>query len=208
MEPKEIIDISMPLREGMPTYPGTIALTIETKKSATTGSQMSEISIGSHAGTHIDAPLHAFPNGASIDSIPLLSFIGVCRVVDCTASVGSVSKTDLEAKDIQEGERILIKTSNSIRGFSEFYPDFVFVSSEASQYLAEKGVVLVGIDSLSIKQKGSPDNTPHTHLLEKQIPILEGIDLSKAEEGEYTLIAFPLAYIGIDGAPARAVLLR
>lgn len=95
-----------------------------------------------------------------------------------------------------------------MRGFDEFYSDFVYLSSEGAEYLADAGVTLVGIDYLSIKQKGSTDNRPHTLLLEKDIPIIEGIDLSQVEPGEYTIVAFPLKYIGIDGAPARVVLLK
>ncbi|MDP4010958.1 MAG: cyclase family protein, partial [Candidatus Roizmanbacteria bacterium] len=150
----------------------------------------------------------AIENGKSISDIPLDVFIGPCRVIDCTADTEAVSRETLESNHIQSGERILLKTSNSQKGYKEFYPDFVYLSPEGAEYLAEIGIMLVGIDYLSIKQKGSTDNRPHTLLLEKDIPIIEGIDLSQVEPGEYTIVAFPLKYMGIDGAPARVVLLK
>jgi arylformamidase len=108
---------------------------------------------------------------------------------------------------VQAGERLLFKTNNSIRGFNEFYDDYVFLESEAAQHLGAIRAALVGIDALSVKQRGSPDNTAHTALLEKSIPIIEGLNLVDVDAGEYTLCAFPLAFKDIDGSPARAVLL-
>jgi arylformamidase len=125
-----------------------------------------------------------------------------------TASTSEITKAELEKKDIQSGERILFKTTNSQRGFETFYADYIFLSGDAAEYLAEKGVKLVGIDALSIKQKGSPDTRPHTVLLAKNIPILEGINLIAVTEGIYHLIVLPLKFMHIDGSPARAILLK
>ena len=71
-----------------------------------------------------------------------------------------------------------------------------------------KNLKLIGIDSLSIKKRGLPDNRAHSELLSKGVPILEGLNLKEVEEGEYTLIALPLAFTGIDGSPTRAVLVE
>jgi len=204
----QIIDISIPLSSSTIVYPGNPQIEIEEIKSETSKSIISKITSGSHNGTHIDAPRHGIEGGKSITDLPLDVFMGPCRVVDCTADTGAVSRKTLESKNIQSGERILLKTSNSQRGYTKFYPDFVYLSPEGAQYLSEVGIALVGIDYFSIKQKGSTDNRPHTLLLEKDIPIIEGIDLSQVEEGEYTLVAFPLKYMGMDGAPARVVLLQ
>ena len=204
----QIIDISIPLSSSTIVYPGNPQIEIEEIQSEASKSIISKITSGSHNGTHIDAPKHAIENGKSITDIPLDVFMGPCRVVDCTADTGAVLRETLESKNIQSGERILLKTSNSQRGYTKFYPDFVYLSPEGAQYLSEVGIALVGIDYFSIKQKGSTDNRPHTLLLEKDIPIIEGIDLSQVEEGKYTLVAFPLKYMGMDGAPARVVLLQ
>ena len=203
-----IIDISLPLSADMPVYPGTASTTVERVQSASGGNVLSNITLTSHAGTHVDAPSHSVAGAPAIDVLPLTTFYGDCRVLDLTSSQPSVSVADLEAHDIQAGERILLKTSNSARGFATFYDDYIFLSPEAATYLAAKKVALVGIDSLSIKQRGNPDNTAHTALLSENIPILEGLNLREATPGTYTLCAFPLAFVGIDGAPTRAILLK
>lgn len=208
MNYSQIIDISLPLTTGTIVYPGNPAIEMEEIKSETSGSVLTKITFGTHTGTHIDSQKHVVDGGKGMDSIPLETFIGECRIIDCTGEEDSVKVEILQKNSIQKGERILLKTKNSDRGFEEFYDDYVFLSPEASNYLADTGVVLVGIDYLSVKQRGSKDNTPHTYLLEKNIPIIEGIDLSKAEAGEYDLVILPLKFMNIDGAPARAVLLK
>jgi arylformamidase len=153
----------------------------------------------------------------ALDKIPLEHFVGPCRVLDFSEREGeSVTREMLEEKNIsaQGGsalggkteERILLKTRNSLRGFKEFYDDYVFLDGDAAEYLAGLGVILVGIDSLSIKKRGGADQRPHTALLSKNIPIIEGLDLSSIDEGEYELVCLPLNFTDIDGAPARAVL--
>lgn len=208
MNYSQIIDISLPLHTGTIVYPGNPAIEMEEIKSESSGSVLTKIAFGTHTGTHIDAQKHVIEGGKGLDSVSLETFIGPCRVIDCSKDEESVNVLTLQNASIKKGERILLKTSNSDRGYEAFYDDYVFVSPLASKYLAEKEVVLVGIDYLSVKQRGSKDNTPHTHLLEKNIPIIEGIDLSKANAGNYDLIILPLKFMNIDGAPARAVLLK
>lgn len=204
---KKIIDISLTLNNETIIYPGNPPFEIKTFKSASGSSTNSQFSTSTHNGTHIDSPGHAFEDGLDIDDLSLSTFIGPCRVIDLSSSVGSIAVSDLEKKHIVRGERILLKTANSERGFSTFYEDYAYLSGEGATYLANLGVTLVGIDALSVKQKGSKDNTPHTALLSKLIPIIEGLDLKHVAEGEYTLIAFPLKINAKDGAPARVVLL-
>lgn len=199
-----IIDISLPVHPNMPIYPGNQQTTFEniTKPS---GSQLTTITIDSHAGTHIDGPSHAGLEG-TVNDFPLEVFYGPCRVIEMF-NTELIEAIDLADEHIQPGERILFKTNNSLRGYDDFYDHWTALSSDAAEYLAEKGVALVGIDWFGIKQKGALDNRAHTALLKKNIPILEGINLSEAYEGSFTLAAFPVAYQGIDGAPTRAVLI-
>ncbi len=204
---KNIIDISLPLNEQTIVYPGNPSFGMEKIKSPG-GSQLSKISFGTHSGTHTDAPSHAFAAGKNINELPLENFVGPCQVLDVSDCKEFVSKKDLEKFSINSGDRILLKTKNSARGYQEFYKDYIYLAGEAAQYLANKKIKLVGIDYLSVKQKGSPDNTPHTALLEKNISILEGINLNKVEAGEYFLLAAPLALTGADGAPVRALLIK
>lgn len=203
----KIIDISLPISEGMIVYPGTEPTSIKKVPSPTGTSVVSNIGLTSHTGTHIDAPVHSLPETGGIDSFELSAFYGPCRVLDLSSSDQQIRLSDIEKYNIQSGERILFKTSNSARRETAFYDDYVFLGSDTAEFLAEVGVVLVGIDSLSIKQRGSSDHTPHTALLGQGIAIIEGLDLSLAEEGQYTLSAFPLKVGPIDGSPCRAVLI-
>jgi arylformamidase len=204
----QIIDISVPLYKGMPVYPGNPEFERKELKSATGDSVISHMELGTHTGTHLDAPRHVITESVGIDEVDLSHFVGPCRVIDCVGDTVSVTRETLESAQIIEGDRILLKTNNSLRGFDHFYEDYTFLSPEAAAYLAEQKVVLVGIDYLSIKQRGSKDNRPHTNLLGKGIPILEGIDLSHVVAGSYFLVVLPLKIQNGDGAPARAILMR
>lgn len=205
-----IIDISLSLDNNTVAYPGNIPLSITTHHAMPKyATQLSSITFGSHTGTHIDFPAHGIQGALSSDQIPLSVFFGVCRVFDFSKSGESaVTKEMLETKKIQKNERVLLKTKNSLRGFKEFYEDYIYLDGDAADYLAELGVLLVGIDSLSIKQRGSNDHRPHTALLAKNIPIVEGLNLEMVKEGGYELVCLPLKFIGIEGSPARAILVE
>ena len=199
-----LIDISLPIHPTMPIYPGNQETTFE-KIVKPSGSELTTITIDSHAGTHVDAPTHAGLEG-TVEDYSLEAFYGPCRVIELLGT-NLISISDVSDKNIQADERILFKTDNSLRGFAEFYDTWTAVSPEAATYLADLGITLVGIDWFGIKQKGAPNNIAHTAFLEKNIPILEGIDLSKVDAGTYTLVALPVAFQGIDGAPVRAALI-
>ncbi len=201
-----VFDISLPLYQGMAVYPNNTEFRARPIHSRTSVS--SEITMGSHAGTHVDAPKHVFPKGKGVDSLKIKSLIGECRVLDMTHVSGAITVRDLQGARIKKGERILVKTRNSKRGFRNFHDDYIYLDGDAAEFLAAKNITLFGIDYLSVKQKGSKDNRPHTALLRKNIPIFEGIDLSKVKPGKYFFIGLPLRMNGLDGAPARAVLIQ
>lgn len=202
----KIIDISLPIFNEMPVYPGNQKTFIKVAHSKNSRSQLSEIKLSSHAGTHIDAPKHVFDKGLPIDQLPLETFYGSCRVLDLTKYKVNIPRSALEKANIKPGERIILKTQNSYGNFSVFDKNYIYLSPGAATYLSERNVRLVGIDALSIKQRGSKDNSPHELLLSKNIPILEGLVLSAVSPGSYMLVAFPLALCGIDGSPCRAIL--
>lgn len=205
---KKIIDISVTLHNNTAVYPGNPPVQIEQFQSSTGLSRNSKMVLGTHVGTHIDAPGHALEKGLDIDDLSLNLFIGPCRVLDLTHVKGAITVHDLQTKKLGRNERILFKTQNSRRGFETFYDDYVYLSAEAAQHIVDSGVILCGIDAWSVKQKGSQDNRPHTILLEKLIPIVEGLDLKHVIEGSYYLIVLPLKVQAPDGAPARAILLE
>jgi arylformamidase len=209
----KIIDISIPINNNTVVYPKNAPVEIE--KFATLpadSSNLSKITTGSHTATHVDAPLHVRENGAPLDAIPLENYIGPAKVLDFSdLGPGELIKiSDLEKHDIVAGDRILAKTSNSDRGYEEFYDDFVALDGDAADYLAGQKIALFAIDYLSIKQRGSDDNRAHTSLLDNKIAIVEGVNLRDVEAGQYTLYCPPLKLTGpeIDGAPCRAVLVQ
>lgn len=204
-----IYDISISLNDKTVIYPGNVPLTVEAHHEMPEhATHLSKIVMGSHTGTHVDAPSHAVDGALSLDKIPLETFVGPCRVLDCTSSVGSVSVSDLKKSGVKKEERILVKTQNSLKGFDIFRDDYIFLSGDGADYLAKLGITLFGIDYFSVKQRGSKDQRPHTSLLAKNIPIIEGLDLSQVPAGEYTLVCLPLKFTGIEGAPARVVLFQ
>lgn len=205
-----IIDISLPINNKTPIYPGNVSVSVSHyHKIPEYATAISTITLGSHTGTHIDAPAHAIEGALTLDKVPLNNLVGPCKVFDFSKEKGEmVTLVMLGAKEIKSGDRILLKTRNSPRGFKEFFDDYVYLGGDAADYLADRGVNLVGIDSLSIKKRGGIDHRPHISLLKKNIPILEGLDLSQVVEGQYDLYALPLNMTEIDGAPARAILVE
>lgn len=196
----------MPIYPGMITYPGNPEVKIAKHTGGT--SVHSEIILGSHTGTHIDAPSHVLKKGKTLDKIPLSKLIGPCRVLDFSRVKKAITMQDVQNHRIKKGERIIAKTNNSKRGFEKFYDDYIYLDGDAADCLAKKGVALFGIDSLSIKKRGGPDLRPHTSLLKRNIVIVEGLNLAKAGTGKYFLICLPLAFHALDGSPARVVLLK
>jgi len=211
----KIYDISIELNNDTIIYPGNAPVKISEYARIPDGSSnLSKIELGSHTGTHIDAPFHVSNDGEKLGKFPLDYMVGDCKVFDfsyiqpgSSITVGDFEKSADSIGGISNGDRILVKTSNSERGYKEFYEDFVYLDGDCAEWLASKGIVFFGIDYLSIKQKGSKDNRPHTALLDKNIPIAEGCNLKDVPEGNYQLVFLPLKIKEIDGAPARAILI-
>lgn len=207
----KIYDITVPISENVPIYPGDPKVEVKICKSLAVGdsANVSEISLGVHTATHVDAPNHFIDGARRVDELDLEKLTGRCRVVEIEKSVMAIEPTHLG--NIVNVERVLFKTRNSAfwsdteNGFRR---DFTYVTVEAARILAEKGIKLVGIDYLSIEKSGSPGHPVHITLLEKEIVILEGLDLREVPAGDYELICLPLKYIGGagDGSPARTTL--
>lgn len=202
----KIIDISLSLDGKTIVYPGNPKVSIKKHRSKT--SVHSEITFGSHTGTHMDAPRHVFKNAPGVDKIDLKKMIGDCRVLDMTYIKESVKVNDLKKAKIKKGERILVKTNNSIRGFEKFRGNYIYLDGDAAEYLAKKKIALFGIDYLTVKQRGSSDTRSHDALLKNNIVIVEGLNLLKVKPGKYNFIGLPLKFTGLDGSPIRAVLVR
>lgn len=203
------MDVSVPLKTGMVHWPDNPPVVIERMLNMNKGDvcNVSKLSMGAHTGTHMDAPVHFVRGGAGIDQMPLTATMGRARVIEIGDSE-SIKPGELEMHQIQRGERVLFKTLNSQRCWqtNDFVEDFVYISHEAAQYLAELGAQTVGVDYLSVG--GYTKDGPQTHqaLLEGGIWIIEGLNLAQAQPGAYDLICLPLRIVGCDGSPARALL--
>jgi arylformamidase len=164
------------------------------------------LALGTQTGTHVEAPYHFLSDGATVDQLPLEILMGKVRVVE-TLVRERIQREDLEALDLRDDLRLLLKTrmSGQMRqpGFQE---DYVYLSSDGAAYLAQVGIKLVGIDYLSIERYGTSDYAAHQALLEAGVIVIEGLDLSEVEPGEYDMTCLPLRIVGADGAPARVIL--
>ncbi|MCS6302887.1 MAG: cyclase family protein [Nitrospira sp.] len=205
------IDVSVPLRTGMVHWPDNPPVRIERMQDMERGdsANVSMLSLGSHTGTHMDAPLHFVRTGLGLDEMPLSAVIGLARVVEIQ-DPESIKEQELVAHDIHRDERILFKTRNSTRCWQtdEFLEDFIYISQEAARYLVACGIQTVGVDYLSVG--GFKRDGPETHhaLLESGVWIIEGLNLAGLAPGPYDLICLPLRVERSDGAPARAILRR
>ena len=206
-----IHDVTVAISEDVPIYKGDPGVEVSPFKSIAGGdsANVSQISFGVHTGTHVDAPNHFVEGGKRVHEIDPEKLMGPCRVVAIGDEVIAIEPEHVG--DITGVERVIFKTRNS-QFWSEpekgFRSDFSYLTPATAKLLVETGVVLVGIDYLSIEKSGSPGHPVHVTLLEKEIVILEGLDLRKVSAGDFELICMPLKYIGAggDGAPARTFL--
>jgi len=203
------VDISVTLHSGMVHWSGDPTIFIRRMSDMDNGdpANISRLSMGSHTGTHMDAPLHFLRTGKGLDEMPLSAVIGPARVIQ-VRDPGVIRSKELRSHRIRRGERILFKTRNSTRCWKTdlFVKDFVYLSEEAAQDLVKAGVQTVGIDYLSVGGYTQDGARVHRILLKAGIWIIEGLDLSKVGPGTYELICLPLKILDSDGAPARAVL--
>lgn len=203
-----IFDVTLPIHPGMPVYEGDPEVSIRKWLSLDGGgaANVSLLSLGSHTGTHVDAPLHFRSGAPGVDRLPLDVLIGPARVYDL-AVADPIDATSLRGVDLGVYPRVLFKTRNSAawrEGRSG--TDFVALSGDAARILVKAGVLLVGLDGPSADRFSSTDFPVHHTLLDAGVVILEGLDLSAVPPGDYELLCLPLKLRGGDGAPARVVL--
>jgi arylformamidase len=203
------IDISIPIRTGMVNWPGDPPVDIERVSDVRRGDSctLSKIGMGSHTGTHIDAPRHFLAEGKPISQIPIEATVGTARVIEIL-DPESIKPEELSRHHLRRGERVLFKTLNSTRVWqtTRFVEDFVSISKEAADYLSSLKVKTIGVDYLSVSGFRDDSTFIHEALLRAGIWIIETLDLSQVKPGKYYLVCLPLKIDECDGAPARAVL--
>lgn len=203
------IDISVPIRNGMVTWPEDPPVELSRRLSIERGDDynISFMSMSAHTGTHMDAPLHFIAGGAGLERMPLEATVGEARVIEIADPV-SIKPDELSEHDIEPGQRVLFKTSNSARPWQDlpFIEDYVYLSVEGARWLAGRRVACVGADYLSVAGMGREATETHTLLLEAGIWIIEGLYLAGVSPGVYDLVCLPLPLQDADGAPARAII--
>jgi arylformamidase len=208
-----IYDVTVPISNELPTWPGDPAVAISDWSSLSTGAgaNVSMLNFGAHTATHVDAPAHFIEGARKIESLPLDVLIGEAQVVEVPEDLRAIDEQFVPAHCSPGAKRILFKTRNSAfwnEGNPQFHTDFTYLDLKAAEKLVERGIKLVGIDYLSIEKFNSPKHETHLALLSHGVVILEGLNLSEISAGKYELICLPLrlrSNLG-DGAPARVVL--
>lgn len=166
---------------------------------------------GLHHGTHVDAPWHFIPGGKRLEEMPLDHWVGECQVLDLTAEAQCITAESLEKAGVCEGmKRLLFKTRNSRADYwhEPWNPGFIFIDESAARWCTGHGILLVGLDYLTIDPPTAPTFPAHMELLGKETLILENINLRGVEAGIYELLAAPVNLQGVDGGWARALLRR
>jgi arylformamidase len=203
------IDITVPIYDGLVHWPGDPPISIERINDMEKGdsNNVSKICMGSHTGTHADAPRHFLRDGQKIGTMPPDQMIGTARIIEIRHA-RYITPEELREHNIKRGERLLFKTRNSSHVWYKkvFDENFVSISPEAADFLAQKSPKVVGIDYLSVGGFKDDGTYIHRKLLENGIWLIEGLDLSKIIPGKYYLNCLPLKLEPGDGAPVRAFL--
>ena len=206
----KLLDVSVPLAAGIPAYPGNPEFELQPIKRIADGesSNVSRLVMGTHTGTHVDAPKHFIDHAGGVETLALDLLIGRARVVEINKR-GGIGPEDLAAAGLREDLRVLLKTPNSrLWSSTTFHTDYTYVTEAGARYMVEQGIKVVGVDYLSIEQFKKSGAPAHRTLLSNGVIIIEGLNLAEADAGMYEMYCLPLPVSGGDGAPARVVLKR
>lgn len=213
-----IYDVTVPFGPNVPGWPTQPPARVEPHNRIAQGdaANVSLVTISSHAGTHVDALWHFIDDGAKLLEIPVERWLGPCHAAHIPDDVAQIDVAHLEAANIPVGtERLLLRTRNSRMwegwdGVADvpFREDYVGVLPAAAKWLVQRGIRLVGIDSLSIGTYGQANVETHQTLLGNGVVVIELLDLREIAPGPYELICLPLKLAIGDGAPARVLLVQ
>jgi arylformamidase len=206
-----IYDLTVPLCNELPTWPGDPGIEIRDWLSLSDGdaANVSFLKFGAHTGTHVDAPAHFIEGAAKVESLALEVLIGEAQVIEVPEDDLVITEEFVLAHCAPGTARVIFKTRNSaFWKESEFRTDFTYLDLKAATKLVEQGIKLIGIDYLSIEKFGQEKHETHHALLSRGVIILEGLNLRDVPAGTYELICLPLRLRSNkgDGAPARVVL--
>jgi kynurenine formamidase len=219
------VDLSHTLEEGIPAWPTHARFSSTLYESQTLGDVATHngLTISEHSGTHMDAPLHFVPEGTAhygADGIPLERLAGRAATIDATAlgpdepllGPERIRAWEEEHGPLEPGDRVLVRygwaerwaTGREGRRFLEDWPG---LSGEAAEYLVEKGVALVGCDTLAVDAAGSEENPAHQVLLGNEVYVVENLKNLEVLPPFCLFLALPLKIKDGSGSPVRAVAL-
>jgi arylformamidase len=210
MDFNRAIDLTLPLRRGMPLYPGDQAPRLRRILSRENGDPLtsSEISINCHVGTHADAPAHFVSNGTTIDRMARKHFFGDAIVIDL-GDVRHVTEVDLQARSIPRHRHIILKTRNAgLLNRRNFSGDYCHVTIDAAARLLDRAPLSIGIDYYSLDPISESVFPAHQLLAEAGLPVFVCLDLRKVAGGEYAFCAFGTPVAGAEAMQVRAFLSR
>lgn len=205
-----IYDLTVTIWPGMPTWPGEGDIRLDPVSRIARGevANVSRLVLGTHTGTHADAPWHFHDAGVTVDRLPLEILVGEGYVADMGQAT-HIGPEELGQANIPAGTpRLLLKTTNSgywARDEREFQKDFVAITPEGASWIVQRGIRLIGIDYLSVEHFGSADHTVHRTFATKGVIAIEGLNLGEIQAGWYQILCLPLKIAGADGAPARVI---
>ncbi|MDM0084530.1 arylformamidase [Variovorax sp. J31P179] len=207
MSNQRLWDISPPVHEGAPVFPGDTPYRQRWAATIAPGCpvNVSEISLSPHVGAHADAPLHYDPAGAPIGEVDLAPFLGRCRVIHAIERGPLIEWAHIAHALDDLPPRVLVRTYR--RAPVERWDGALAAYAPATiERLAALGVTLVGIDTASIDPADSKTLDSHQVIRRLGLRVLENLVLDEVPEGDYELIALPLKLVSADASPVRAVL--
>ena len=210
-----VIDVTMPMREGMTTWPGLMETRFPPLARITRGDgvNVTDCHFCAHTGTHVDSPFHHYADGGGMETLNFETLMGRALVLDLTRVEESIGAEDLAPLDDAPAfDILLLRTKNSTEKDhweGKFIEDYIYINPHGARAIVERGIRSVGIDCLSVEKYNLPECPTHKILLQDAaVTLIEGLDLRKVEPGLYGFICLPLKIVGSDGAPARALLFR
>ena len=199
-------DISPPVREGSPVFPGDTPYRQEWAATIAPGCpvNVSSLTLSPHVGAHADAPLHYDPLGAAVGALELTPYLGPCRVIHAIARGPLVTWDHIAHATRDLPPRVLVRTYE--RAPLDWDPQLAAFAPDTIERLADAGVLLVGIDTASIDPAESKALDSHQVIRRRGLRVLENLVLDAVPEGDYELIALPLKLMSADASPVRAIL--
>lgn len=207
------VDLTQTIKNGMTVYIGDAVPRISSfKRLEEDGVNLSVLTLGSHTGTHVDAPVHYVKGGMGVDRLPVETFVGEATVLNFSGirAGGGITAADLQehSAEVARGDIVLLYTGLSRKwGNPTARKTITYVGGDAAHWLVKREVKAVGIDYLSVERFGAKVPVAHITLLSHGIPIIESLNrnLSRLVGRRVLFLCLPIKIGGCDGAPARAI---